>query len=66
MPSTNSSTQNNLTLFTKSATDMYAIEINLTDKSNAAEVLREVAKLIENDYTHGILDDGSTWTIGEY
>lgn len=45
---------------------MYAIEINLTDKSNAAEVLREVAKLIENDYTHGILDDGSTWTIGEY
>lgn len=45
---------------------MYSISIDIQDKSNAAEALRAVANLIENDYTHGILDDGSCWCIGEY
>lgn len=44
---------------------MYCIEINLENMEDVSAALHEVANLIKNGYTNGILDDGSTWSIEE-
>lgn len=41
------------------------VEINGCSEQDAPYCLRDVALLIEEGYTNGILDDGTTWSISK-